>query len=463
MVEMATLTLPFSFKYMIWACILGGLAGSALPIGSLVGITWRPNSVITGAMAGFGAGALLAALSVELVAPTMMAAVEQGAAGTVIEPVVLILGCILGGILFVVLDQIINEHGGYLRKTATTIAYISHRKSYRAHKLLERLGHSEFFRAFPPGHVQILMNYLHPVQFESGQVIFREGDAGDRMYFIEDGEVQLLRGGEELHKLGAGEVLGEIAVVTGASRTAEARAQLKTNMLELTVHDFQRMRSKVPEVEEAAKRLAGQRLEELSQYDSRLGNEASQWSQQAAVALGQGREVPTPHEIKQAVEEHDGAPLAIWLGNVLDCIPESFVIGTSFLLILTAKQAISTPTFGDIVPYTLIAGLFLSNFPEAMSASVGMRNQGWKIPKTILMWVSLMVLTAVGAMIGYAVGADINPLLKTAMEGVAAGAMLTMVAQTMIPEAVHLGGSTVVGLSTLTGFLSAVAFKLLER
>jgi zinc transporter ZupT len=52
--------------------------------------------------------------------------------------------------------------------------------------------------------------------------------------------------------------------------------------------------------------------------------------------------------------------------------------------------------------------------------------------------------------------------LVTAIQGLAAGSMLTMIAQTMIPEAVHLGGANVVGLSTLMGFLSAVAFKLLQ-
>ena len=48
------------------------------------------------------------------------------------------------------------------------------------------------------------------------------------------------------------------------------------------------------------------------------------------------------------------------------------------------------------------------------------------------------------------------------MEGLAAGAMLTMIAQTMIPEAVHLGGPTITGLSTLIGFVAAVSFKVFE-
>jgi len=65
-------------------------------------------------------------------------------------------------------------------------------------------------------------------------------------------------------------------------------------------------------------------------------------------------------------------------------------------------------------------------------------------------------------MFGFYFGEDVPHVIEVAAEGMAAGAMLTMIAQTMIPEAVHLGGANVVGLSTLTGFLLTAAFKLIE-
>jgi zinc transporter ZupT len=98
-----------------------------------------------------------------------------------------------------------------------------------------------------------------------------------------------------------------------------------------------------------------------------------------------------------------------------------------------------------------------------MSSSLGMRDQGWKGHKILALWFSLVVLTAGGAALGYLVGSEVSELVVVTIEGIAAGAMLTMVAQAMIPEAVHLGGPHVVGLSTLAGFLAAVAFKVLER
>ncbi|HIO39768.1 MAG TPA: hypothetical protein EYN27_12575 [Rhodospirillales bacterium] len=157
--------------------------------------------------------------------------------------------------------------------------------------------------------------------------------------------------------------------------------------------------------------------------------------------------------------------MAIWLGILLDGIPESFVIGSALVVSITAAIAHSgadSVTFATMVPYTLIAGLFLANFPEAMSSSIGMQKQGWGRPRIFFMWFSLMVMTSIGAGFGFWLGGSVGHGVVVLIEGLAAGAMLTMIAAAMIPEAVHLGGSTVTGLGTLAGFLSAVAFKLLE-
>jgi zinc transporter ZupT len=144
---------------------------------------------------------------------------------------------------------------------------------------------------------------------------------------------------------------------------------------------------------------------------------------------------------------HRGAPLAIWLGILLDGIPESLVIGAS----LVQAQ----------ISYSLIGGLFLSNYPEALSSSVGMRQHGYPFRKILLMWTSLMVVTGIGAAIGNVFFTGAPPFLFALVEGIAAGAMLTMIAQTMLPEAYFKGGS-IIGFSTLLGFLAAIFLKTLE-
>ena len=119
-------------------------------------------------------------------------------------------------------------------------------------------------------------------------------------------------------------------------------------------------------------------------------------------------------------------------------------------------------TFADIVPYTLIAGLFLSNFPEALASSANMRLVGWSKRRIFLLWLSLMVITAAGAAVGFILAGALNHTWLVFAEGLAAGAMLTMIAAAMIPEAVHMGRANLVGLSTLAGFIAAISFKLLE-
>lgn len=79
-----------------------------------------------------------------------------------------------------------------------------------------------------------------------------------------------------------------------------------------------------------------------------------------------------------------------------------------------------------------------------------------------LLWFSLVLIGSALTMFGFYYGEEVPHTVLVATEGMAAGAMLTMIAQTMIPEAVHLGGATTVGLSTLAGFLGTVAFKLIE-
>ena len=91
-----------------------------------------------------------------------------------------------------------------------------------------------------------------------------------------------------------------------------------------------------------------------------------------------------------------------------------------------------------------------------------MKKQGWSGFKIFLMWFSLTVMTSLGAAAGFWFGDTLTHSVLVLVEGFAAGAMLTMIAAAMIPEAIHLGGRNATGLATLIGFLSTVGFKLLE-
>jgi CRP-like cAMP-binding protein len=457
---------PFLMRHLVWAIFLGGLSAVSLPLGSLVGLLSRPRPVVVGILAAFGAGALIAALAVELVAPTATAVMTANGAQrehAVAGLLALLAGGLGGGILFVVLDQVVNAHGGFLRKYATTVEYLTRRRRQRSAALLAALSRVKLLTSVPADATRLLVDLVFPATLEDGETLFSQDDEGDRLFFITAGAVALFKDGQPLAELREGEVLGEIALLTGARRTATAVAKGRVSLLVLRQEDFARLRTQVPELDAAARRVALDRLEGLASLERERLHEAMDWARRATEAVCRGKIVPGPRDYHQARQEHKGAPLAIWLGILLDGIPESFVIGAGFLAVLSARLATgATPGLLEVVPYTLIAGLFLSNFPEAMSSSVGMRSFGLGAARILFLWTTLMVITALGAGVGFLLGERIPHTAVVGVEGMAAGAMLTMIASTMIPEAVHEGGANVVGLSTLTGFLASVAFKLLE-
>ena len=110
---------------------------------------------------------------------------------------------------------------------------------------------------------------------------------------------------------------------------------------------------------------------------------------------------------------------------------------------------------GTSISVALVGGLFLANFPESMSSAVVMKKQGGRSSLIIGMWISLMIMTAVGAAMGNVFIADAPLHLRSVLEGMAAGAMLAMIAQTMLPEAFDHGG-WLTGLMTVIGFLAAI-------
>jgi len=138
------------------------------------------------------------------------------------------------------------------------------------------------------------------------------------------------------------------------------------------------------------------------------------------------------------------SPLAIVLGTVLDGIPESMVIG------LTIFE-------GGAVGAAYLAAVFISNLPEAISSTSGLVTSGWAKSRILWMWIAIALISGVASLLGYALFQDSAPGTVAFVLAFAAGAILTMLAQTMMPEAYEHGGKWV-GVMTTLGF--AVAFTI---
>jgi zinc transporter ZupT len=457
----------FTTEHLIWAVILGAVSAVSLPLGSVLGLQTKPRPIYISVLAAFGAGALIAALSVELVAPTVFALEESTGSSHDGNPYTsffaLVTGAVVGGALFVLLDQLVSTHGGFLRRTSSTIAYFTARKRNREMRLLQALSRFPLLKDLSPEHINSLVTMIHPVRFDAGDVIARQGDAGTELIFIIDGTVDAITDNGLKAEFGPGNAIGTIPLIMGVPHPGRLTAREEVTGHSLSKVDSDRLRTLSPEFDKAARELTTQRLEYIEKLIATRDEQSVSWLRQAGQALKTGAEIPDALQLQKAREEHKGAPLAIWLGILIDGIPESFVIGAGLLVLLQSKaQLLGSVSFGDVVPYTLIAGLFLSNFPEALASSANMRLQGWGKQKVFLLWLSLMVITAAGAGAGFLLADALSHAWLTFAEGLAAGAMLTMIAAAMIPEAVHMGNANAVGLSTLAGFLAAISFKLLE-
>jgi zinc transporter ZupT len=454
-------------EYFIWAIALGAISAVSLPLGSVVGLQTKLRPTTIAVLAAFGAGALIAALAVELVAPTVFALGESAASSHHGDPqtnfYALVTGAVIGGVLFVLLDKIVNAYGGFLRRTSRTIAYFTDRKRDRQIELMKELSRFPLLSDLSPEHINSLIGMIRPVQFDVGDVIAKQGDAGTKLFFITEGTVDAITSNGLKTEFGQGNVAGMIPLIMAVPYPGTLTSSEKVVAHTLSKVDFDRLRTLSPEFDKAARGLTTQHLEQLEKLVAARDERSIEWVRQAENALETGAQIPDVLQLQKAKEEHKGAPLAIWLGILIDGIPESFVIGSGLLVLLQSKaQLLGSLSFGDVVPYTLIAGLFLSNFPEALASSANMRLQGWGKRRIFLLWFSLMVITAAGAGGGFLLADTLSHAWFSLAEGLAAGAMLTMIAAAMIPEAVHMGKANVVGLSTLAGFLAAISFKLLE-
>jgi zinc transporter, ZIP family len=144
----------------------------------------------------------------------------------------------------------------------------------------------------------------------------------------------------------------------------------------------------------------------------------------------------------------DGSALAIVLGIVLDGIPESFVLG------LTLLQA------GTVSAAFLVA-VFISNVPEAVAATSGLLQSGWTRARVLGLWVLVMLVSGFSALAGYVLLDGASPHVSAFVLSFAAGAILTMLADTMMPEAFEHEGK-LVGLVTTLGFALAFGISALE-
>jgi len=139
----------------------------------------------------------------------------------------------------------------------------------------------------------------------------------------------------------------------------------------------------------------------------------------------------------------------IVLGTILDGIPESIVIGLGLLN-------------GGKVSLSMLVAVFISNLPEAIAGTSGMVAGAWSRKRILLLWFFIAIVCAFASLGGYGLFSNASPSAIYFIQAFAGGAILVMLANTMIPEAYEHGGK-LAGIFTVFGFTTAVFVVLLEN
>jgi zinc transporter, ZIP family len=151
---------------------------------------------------------------------------------------------------------------------------------------------------------------------------------------------------------------------------------------------------------------------------------------------------------KNPGDKQGDSATAIVIGALMDGIPESAAIGISLF-------------GGGKISAALVAAVFLSNIPEGLSSAAGMKQSGRSTAHILGLWSGVTLVSAVAALLGYFFLDGASEDVIALIQAFAAGAILTMLASTMMPEAYDEGGRFV-GLVTAVGFLLSFVLSHLK-
>ncbi|ASA21745.1 ZIP family metal transporter [Paenibacillus donghaensis] len=137
-----------------------------------------------------------------------------------------------------------------------------------------------------------------------------------------------------------------------------------------------------------------------------------------------------------------GSGLAIFAGTVLDAIPESIMIGASLIS-------------GQGVSLLLVIAIFISNIPEGLSSTAGLKQDGYPKGRIMLLWLGVLVISTLASAGGYVFLDHASGFTTALIASFAGGGIISMVSSSMMPEAYEEGGP-LIGLMAALGMLCSL-------
>jgi ZIP family zinc transporter len=153
------------------------------------------------------------------------------------------------------------------------------------------------------------------------------------------------------------------------------------------------------------------------------------------------------HRKTIAGRQQEGSGAAVFIGTLLDAVPESIVLGMGLAM-------------GGSIGVAFLMAVFVSNIPEGVAGTVNLVAAGHSRLNILWMWIATVAVSAGFALVGFGIVGWVPSADSRLVQAFAAGALLTMLADAMIPEAYEHGGM-VAGLSTVLGFAAGAGLSLL--
>ncbi|HUH92847.1 MAG TPA: cyclic nucleotide-binding domain-containing protein [Casimicrobiaceae bacterium] len=417
--------------------LVGLFTTSAVMIGTTLGLYTELSKKVLAAMLAFAAGALISSLGVEL---AFQAARELHGRGFAIPLAWGFVSCgfAVGAVTYYVASRFLDRHGAAVRSPTRLREYVLERRQER----IELLSKCELLRHLPAEGIHEILDHLGERHLRAGHVLFRAGDPGDALYIVARGRVEVLQrapgssGEERIAELGEGKAFGEMALLSGAPRTATVQAVVDTDLLKIEKERFDQLQASDPLLANAVRHLSHERA--ISNLGSNRSDRAL-WARIARSSLDQ----PSRRETEQALgRSSHGAGLAIVLGDLLDTIPGLLVVGAKF----TSLATLSIP---------VMMGIFIGGIPESAASAALLRRAGFRPRMIYAFWSITIVAGTAAAVAGRLFIGSSDSLVAVFAEAVAGGSLLALVSHAVMPEALHHGGSLVV-LPTVAGFLAAL-------
>ena len=153
--------------------------------------------------------------------------------------------------------------------------------------------------------------------------------------------------------------------------------------------------------------------------------------------------------LKIEAPSQTGLIVPMVLAIILDGVPECIVIGLGILE-------------GGTVSLAMLVAVFISNLPEAIAGTTGMKAGGWTKTKVAFLWCIIAIVCAFATVAGYTLFSGVSQQWLSFIQAFAGGAILIMLANSMIPESYEHGGK-LAGVFTVLGFFVSVSMVILEN